>query len=167
MVGGAEFHDLMDARHYSELVNFFARFLNDRDAARDVVQESYARVFATVSPARPARNLRALLFRTGKNIVIDGARRDQAEKAMLDTLAMTMVSEAPCTEYLVQVRQQLQALLSRLGVMPRKRREVFVLVRIYGFSHQEAALHLGLSVAAIEKHVVRAVMDCLDLANAH
>ncbi|EJC62651.1 sigma-70 family RNA polymerase sigma factor [Alcaligenes ammonioxydans] len=156
----------MDARHYSELVNFFARFLNDREAAREVVQESYARVFAGVSPARPARNLRALLFRAGKNIVIDGARRRQAEQVMLDTLTMMTAREAPSTEYLVQVRQQLQALLSRLGVMPRKRREVFVLVRIYGFSHQEAASHLGLSLASIEKHVVRAVMDCLDLANA-
>lgn len=167
MVDGAGFHGLMDARHYSELINFFARFLNDREAARDVVQESYARVFASVSPARPARNLRALLFRAGKNIVIDRARRHLAEQAMLDTLAMMSAHEAPCTEHWVLVRQQLRALLARLGVMPRKRREVFVLVRIYGFSHQEAATHLGLSLAAIEKHVVRAVMDCLDLANPH
>jgi RNA polymerase sigma-70 factor (ECF subfamily) len=47
--------------------------------------------------------------------------------------------------------------------MPRKRREVFVLVRIYGFSHAEAAVHMNISEAAIEKHVVRAVCDCMGL----
>lgn len=49
--------------------------------------------------------------------------------------------------------------------MPRKRREVFVLVRIYGFSHAEAAAHMNISEASIEKHVVRAVCDCMGLTS--
>lgn len=63
----------MVAHYYAELVSFFARSLNSRDAAADVVQESYARVFAMQSQDLAIRDLRALLFRTGKNIVIDDA----------------------------------------------------------------------------------------------
>ncbi|MEG1455609.1 MAG: sigma-70 region 4 domain-containing protein [Comamonas sp.] len=47
--------------------------------------------------------------------------------------------------------------------MPRKRREAFILVRIYGCSYAEAAAHMGVSVDAIDRHVVRAVMDCMRL----
>nr|WP_301184116.1 sigma-70 family RNA polymerase sigma factor [Comamonas thiooxydans] len=151
------------AHYYAELVSFFARSLNSRDAAADVVQESYARVFAMQSRELAVRDLRALLFRTGKNIVIDDARRRAAEARMLETLAVVGADEVPSAERQVQGRQQLVLLSRRLQAMPRKRREVFVLVRIYGFSHAEAAAHMNISEAAIEKHVVRAVCDCMGL----
>lgn len=154
----------MAANYYAELVRFFARSLQDREAAADVVQESYARVFALQARDVAVRDLRALLFRTGKNIVIDDARRRLAEAHMLQTLALVSAQEAPSTERQVAGREQLVLLSRCLHAMPRKRREVFVLVRIYGFSHAEAAAHMGISEAAIEKHVVRAVCDCMGLA---
>ncbi|WKL16238.1 sigma-70 family RNA polymerase sigma factor [Comamonas testosteroni] len=155
----------MVAHYYAELVSFFARSLNSRDAAADVVQESYARVFAMQSRELAVRDLRALLFRTGKNIVIDDARRRTAEARMLQTLAVVAADEAPSPERQAQGRQQLVLLSRRLQAMPRKRREVFVLVRIYGLSHAEAAAHMNISEAAIEKHVVRAVCDCMGLTS--
>jgi RNA polymerase sigma factor (sigma-70 family) len=154
------------ARYYSELVSFFARALGDRDAAADVVQESYARVFAMSATSAAVRDLRALLFHTGKNIVVDGARRRKAETHMLETLALICADEAPCVERQVCARQQLESLSQRLKVMPRKRREAFILVRIYGYSHAEAAAHMQSTVTAIEKHIVRAVCDCMGLAAA-
>lgn len=154
------------ARYYAELVNFFARSLNDREAATDVVQESYARVFALQAREVAVRDLRALLFRTGKNIVIDDARRRTVEAHVLETLALVSAHEAPSTERAVASRQQLELLVRRLTAMPRKRRDVFVLVRIYGFTHAEAAQHMGISEQAVEKHVVRAVCDCMGLMAA-
>lgn len=155
----------MLTHHYTELVNFFSRSLNDREAARDVVQESYARVMA-MDYGVALMDLRALLYRTGKNIVIDDARRRKAETSMLQTFALLHADEQPCAERHVSARQQLERLAARLDVMPRKRREAFILVRIYGFRHDEAAAHLGASIAAIEKHVVRAVLDLMHLAPA-
>ena len=154
----------MAARYYSELVRFFSRSLNDREAAADVVQESYARVLAMRANTTAIQNLRALLFHTGKNIVVDGARRRAAETRMLETLALVCADEAPSTERVVHARQQLDRLAARLTAMPRLRREAFVLVRIYGFSHAEAAAHQQSTVAAIEKHIVRAVFDCMSLS---
>ena len=109
------------------------------------------------------RDLRALLFRTGKNIVIDDARRRQVDAQLLQTLALVAADDAPSTERVIASRQQLELLVRRLTAMPRKRREVFVLVRIYGFSHAEAAAHMDISIASVEKHVVRAVCGCMGL----
>lgn len=147
--------------HYAELVSFFARSLNDRDAAADVVQESYARILAMSTSSVAVRDLRALLFRTGKNIVIDDARRRQAETRMQETLTLICADEEPSAERTVSARQQLERLAQRLSVMPRKRREAFILVRIYGLSHAEAAAHMQISEVAIEKHIVRAVLHCV------
>ena len=151
----------MQVHFYAELVNFFARSLNDRDAARDVVQESYARVLRLQARSAVVNDLRALLFRTGKNIVIDEARRRKAEAAVLETLSLVHQDDAPSAQQAVEARQQLDRLLARLNVMPRKRREAFILVRIYGFTHAEAAVHLETTPVSIEKHIVRAICTLL------
>jgi len=146
----------MATNFYAELVNFFSRTLRDRDAASDVVQESYARVLAMDSQAA-ILDMRALLYRTGKNIVIDAARSRQAELRMIETLRLICPDASPCTERTVSARQGLRQLATRLGALPCKRREAFILVRIYGFTHAEAAIHLETTPASIEKHLVRAV----------
>jgi RNA polymerase sigma-70 factor (ECF subfamily) len=61
-------------------------------------------------------------------------------------------------------RQQLDGLVRRLAVMPPKRRDVFILVRVHGFSYKEAGAHMGLNETAIERHVMRAILDCASLA---
>lgn len=153
----------MAAHFYTELLNFFSRTLRDRDAATDVVQESYARVLAMESQAT-ILDVRALLYRTGKNIVIDAARSRQAELRMIETLSLISPDESPCLERTVGARQSLRRLAARLGALPRKRREAFILVRIYGFTHAEAAAHLETTPVSIEKHIVRAVCDLMAAA---
>ncbi|SHH81601.1 Sigma-70, region 4 [Pollutimonas bauzanensis] len=86
---------------------------------------------------------------------------------MLQTLDMVTPDEAPSVEREVGARQQLDCLMARLAAMPRKRREAFILVRIYGCSHAEAAEHLNSTKMAIEKHIVRGVIDCMNLASDH
>ncbi|WP_382322888.1 sigma-70 family RNA polymerase sigma factor [Hydrogenophaga sp. UC242_53] len=154
------------AHYYAELLNYFSRALQNREAAADVVQESYARVLGMDGQAL-VRDMRALLYRTGKNIVIDDARRRRVEAGMLETLGLIHRDEAPSADRIASARQQLSRLAVRLATLPRRRREAFILVRVYGHTHAEAAEHQGVSVEAIEKHVVRAVCDLMDLATAH
>jgi len=151
-------------RYYKELSRFFSRSLKDRDAAADVVQECYVRVLSMDTGTMAIENPRALLYRIGKNIVIDRSRRQAAEDRFLNSLGVITSVDTPSAEQHVMWRQRLAGLLARLHRMPPKRRDVFILVRIYGYSHAEAAAHLECSVAAIEKHIVRAVIDCSDLA---
>lgn len=153
----------MILHHYNELVGFFTRSVADRHAATDIVQECYARLLA-MEARTPLNDPRALLYRIGKNIVTDGARRRLAETRMLETLALVVPDEVPSVERAACARQQLERLLSRLQAMPRKRREAFVLVRLYGLTHAEAATQMACTEAAIEKHIVRGVIDCIDLA---
>lgn len=155
-----------EIQHYAELLGYFARALRSRDAAADVVQESYARVLGMGAQAL-LLDMRALLYRIGKNIVIDEARRRRVEEGVLQTLGLLQAQESPPPEHTAAARQQLEWLAARLFVLPRRRREAFILVRVYGMSHAEAAAHQGVTVAAIEKHVVRAVCDLADLHARH
>lgn len=154
----------MAVLYYRELLNYFTRSVHDRDTAADVVQEAYARVLALQRSGTAVLQPRALLYHTGRNIVARLAVRRQAEQRMLDTLALVSADSAPSVERVVMAREQLRVLIDRLGVMPRKRRDVFILVRIHGYSYDDAAVHMGVSHAAIEKHVMRAIFDCAGLS---
>lgn len=151
----------MAAHYYSELIGFFSKSLGDREAAADVVQEAYTRLLAMQAGGAVAFDPRALLYRAGKNLVVNGARRRDAEQRMLQTLALVSPGSAPSVEQQVDARRQLDRLMARLCAMPRKRREAFILVRIYGYSYAEAAEHMGLTPSAVDRHVVRGVFDCM------
>lgn len=150
----------MPERYYRELLRYFTRSAGNSDTAADVVQEAYTRVYALQRTGGTAFNPRALLYHVGRNIVATRTTRRAAEQRMLDTLRLIAPDEAPSVERHAIARQQLAALLRHLTAMPKKRREAFILVRIHGYSYREAGEHMGVSVEAIERHVMRGVFDC-------
>ncbi|WPG41144.1 sigma-70 family RNA polymerase sigma factor [Variovorax sp. EBFNA2] len=154
----------MPERFYRELLRYFTRQTRDGDAAADVVQEAYLRVYALEHAGGAVLEPRALLYHTGRNIVATATTRRAAEQRMLDTLALISSDSAPTLERQVIARQQLDRLIERLAVMPRKRREAFILVRIHGYSYKEAAEHMGLSESALERNVMRGIFDCAGYA---
>ncbi len=157
----------MPERFYRELLRYFTRHTRDGDAAADVVQEAYLRVYALQHAGGAVLAPRALLYHTGRNIVATDATRRAAEQRMLDTLALVSSGDsAPTVERQAIARQQLDRLVERLAAMPRKRREAFILVRIHGYTYKEAAEHMGLSEAALERNVMRGIFDCAGLAPA-
>ncbi|RYY62770.1 MAG: RNA polymerase subunit sigma-24, partial [Comamonadaceae bacterium] len=121
-------------RYYRELLNYFTRSVNDRHAAADVVQEAYVRVLSLESRGVVVLQPRALLYHTGRNIVARGAVRQATERRVLETLALVSAESAPSVEREAIARQQLRILVERLETMPPKRRDVFILVRIHGYS---------------------------------
>lgn len=154
----------MPERYYRELLRYFTRSAGDGDVAADVVQEAYTRIYTLERTGGTLLNPRALLYHVGRNIVATASTRKAAERRMLDTLVLVSADTAPSVERHAIARQQLELLLRRLSVMPRKRREAFILVRIHGYAYREAGEHMSLSVEAIERHVMRAILDCAGLA---
>lgn len=152
--------ELMQA--YGELRRFLLRRLGNAQDAADVAQSSFERVYA-YALASPVASPRALLFRTARSVCIDQGRRRRLEARLFQPLEDAEAAPAPSVERVVAGNQIVMRLIARLARLPRKRREAFILVRVYGYTHAEAAAKMGVSVAAIEKHVVRATLDCSDL----
>jgi RNA polymerase sigma-70 factor (ECF subfamily) len=62
-------------RYYQELLNFLSRQIRDRDAAADLVQETYVRVAAAQRDGGPIADARAFPYRTARNLLVDQHRR--------------------------------------------------------------------------------------------
>lgn len=147
-------------RYYRELIRYFTRQSGNPDTAADVVQEAYAQLLHLQLRGGVITEPRALLYRAGRNLLINHARRQANEERMLGTLALVGHDCAPAVDHQVEMRQHLHRLVALLERMPRKRREAFIAVRVYGMSYHETAAHMAISTKAVELHIARALLDC-------
>jgi len=151
-------------RYYRELLHFLQRQVSDRDAAADLAQESYARVLAAQHAGRDILDVRALLYRTARNLLVDRHRRTEVRRHdELDALADTEQPPAPRhlqPEEALASQQILRAYAGTIDRLPPRCREAFVLHVFDDLSHAQVAQQMGISVSMVEKHIVRGMLAC-------
>ena len=151
-------------RYHRELLNFLSRQVNDRDTAADLAQESFVRVLAAQQAGQAVLDMRALLYRTARNLVIDQHRRNEVRKHDdLDALPEDQHPSAPQhlqPEEALASSQVIRAYVATIEALPARCREAYVLHVFDELSHAQIAQHMGISVSMVEKHVVRAMVAC-------
>jgi len=161
-------------RYYRELLNFLARAVNNRDAAADLAQESYARVLALQQSGETIAEPRALLYRTARNLIIDQHRRvsvrgvavdtDGDDADALDTLAAPAALEP---ETAAMSAQAVAAMLAVIGALPLRCREAFILHKFDGLPQAAVAQQMGISVTMVERHIKHALEACRRCQQQH
>jgi RNA polymerase sigma factor (sigma-70 family) len=151
-------------RYHRELLNFLTRQVRDRDTAADLLQESYVRVLSAQSAGQAVLDMRALLYRTARNLLIDLHRRTAVRRHDdLDALPKDLHPVAP--QYLqpeeaLAAQQGVRAYMATIEALPARCREACVLYVFDERSHAQIAQHMGISVSMVEKHVVRGMVAC-------
>jgi RNA polymerase sigma factor (sigma-70 family) len=151
-------------RYHRELLNFLHRQVNDRDTAADLAQESYVRVLAAQSAGQAVLNMRALLYRTARNLVIDQYRRAEVRKHD-DLYSLPEDQHPPAPQHLqpeqaLEALQVIRAYVAAIEGLPPRCREAFVLHVFDDLSHAQIAAHMGISASMVEKHIVRGMVAC-------
>lgn len=140
-----EFHALY-ARTAAPLRAYVVRTMGHASHADDIVQEAYLRLLRKPVPTRDADELRAYLFRTASNLVIDHWRAHKHESP-----------ETPPERGAAGPDQALRVDVGRLfaRLKPRERQMMW-LAHVEGADHREIAALLGLRAASIRVLLSRA-----------
>jgi RNA polymerase sigma-70 factor (ECF subfamily) len=121
-------------------------------------------VLAAQSAGQPVLDMRALLYRTARNLVIDQHRRAvHRQHENIDALDEPDHPLAPRhlqPEEVLAYEQQARALVHTIETLPPRCREAFVLNRFDGLSHQEVAERMGISKNMVAQHVARGILSC-------
>ncbi|MCD5970214.1 sigma-70 family RNA polymerase sigma factor [Pseudomonas sp. CDFA 611] len=146
--------------YYRELVSFLNARLGNRQAAEDIVHDTYLRILERSSNT-PIEQPRAFLYRTALNLVIDGHRRNVLRHTeSLDVLENEECYFSPSPQVSIDTRQRLDMVQRALAELPELCRESFLLRKLEGLSHPEIAERLGISNSLVEKHIVNAMKHC-------
>lgn len=141
------------ASHRDALFRFIQRRVRNAALSEDIVQDTFVRFLGR--QGSPAADVGALMRRIALNLVRDhfraGARRE-FEPVDAEHPAQTGTPE----EHLM-FRERAERFGRILDAMPALQREVFVHRRLHGLSSKETARRLGLTPAAVDAHVARAL----------
>jgi RNA polymerase sigma factor (sigma-70 family) len=140
------------------LARYFARRLRDGSAVEDLVQEVFVRVVSRDSTS-PIAHLGKYLHQTAASVLADYARRRSARRSdahvAFDPDLHGETDFDP--ERIIRGKEDLATATAALLSLPETTRTIFVLRRLDGVPARDVAEQLGVSVSAVEKHMVRAV----------
>lgn len=143
--------------YYLELLYFIKKRCSNADYAEDLVQETFAKVIS-IEKEKNINNKRAFLYKVAKNIIIDKARENKNIKEIYYEKDEFIVENSQ-PENIVIEQDRKKILMFELSKLPPMRKEAFVLHILEGYSRQEVAKIMGISLSAVEKHISRASID--------
>ncbi len=148
-------------RHVSELRAFLWRRVGCREIAAELTQETFIRIMSY--PDETIQNARALLYHIASNLVIDHHRAylKHPDKVCIDDLAYDEKLATDLTDpaRVISARQVLEKLCSVIEELPPRCHRAFVLHKFDGYSHVEIAQKLGITRNAVEKLLIRALVQ--------
>lgn len=140
------------------LKRFFEKRVLEHADVDDLVQEVFVRL-SRRSALDAIENVQGYLFETAANVLRDRIRRRAVRHAgdhvEYDEAVHTVEEFSP--ERVLLGKQMLADVVSAIQELPERTRTVFVLQRFEELSYGEIAKRLGISVSAVEKHMMKAI----------
>jgi RNA polymerase sigma-70 factor (ECF subfamily) len=151
---GQAFGTLVE-RHTERFYRLAYRYLQNREAAEDVVQDAFLRLWEHPGLWQPERNTKftTWFYRIVVNLCLD-ARKKKKPVALENETAILDESE-PVEEVMIQAEQQ-EVLEREIAALPERQRMALSLCFDQGLSNQEAADIMGLNLKALQSLIMRA-----------
>lgn len=172
--GDASAFDEVVARYKNRIFNFVYRMCRRREAAEDITQEVFVRVFVQARAIRRDSSFASWLYRVAGNLCIDEHRKTQTRKAVvsrsldqpLETESGSLEMEVPDVSAEPE-RELLRGELGRkvqdaIDSLPDKLRIALLLNDQEGLSYEEIARVLNVPVGTVKSRLFNARMALKD-----
>lgn len=150
--------------HHGWLVGWLYRRINDRCDAADLSQDTFVKLL-TSPPPTELREPRAYLATIARRLLLNLYRRRSLEHAYLQALASLPEEQAPSAEHHAALLEALNAVDRVLARLPAKARRAFLMSQLEGYSQEQIATELGVTVRSVQRWLVRAFEECIVLAS--
>lgn len=140
------------------LARYFQARVRETSDVEDLVQDVFARIAGRTS-TQPIEHLESYVFQTAASVLTDRSRRRRVRQAEshvpFDPDRHGGQSLDPYRA--LSGKEDLHRATAALLELPPRTRAIFVLSRLEGMTYREIASHVGISVSAVEKHMMRAI----------
>lgn len=144
------------AEHWESLWRFARSLTQSSDAAEDLVQGVFSRIWVLRASWTPQGSIQSYLFRAVRNAFLDWRKHRRVIQAYTDTEMRESAEEA--TAELQAERNDQQARLDvALAELPDGRREGVLLRYEHGLSYADIGAVLGVTAGAAEKQIARTI----------
>ena len=149
--------------HHGWLHRWLDRKLGNTSDAADLAHDTFVRLLTRQSTGFGAEP-RALLTHIAKGLVIDRWRRQDVERAYLQTIAHLPEPEVPSPETRWLILEALYRIDAMLSEMPGKTRTAFLMSQLDGMTYAQIAAALSVSLVTVKRYMRDAFLACLSVA---
>lgn len=147
------YEQLMDS-FYHKLCAYALTLTNDFTRAEDIVQNVFVKVWVLRKNLNINLDLKPYLYRSVYNEFIDEYRKNRKiiylEKKHIEAVDLVVENEK------LNIDEMMKIVNKEIDNLPPKCKNIFVLNKKEGLSHDEISEHLNISVKTIEGHMTRA-----------
>lgn len=150
-------------QRYKERIYRLAwRYVGNEDAALDVTQETFTKLYFNIDKFDPSYKFSTWLFQIAVNLCRDHLRKNKhhAKNVSFDVLTESGLGDGQQSgeniEASFQTRQQLSFLHKEISLLPDKLKDAFVLFVLEERTQNECAEILNVSAKTVETRVYRA-----------
>ncbi len=146
---------LLFDKHHSQLYNYSYRVLKSKDAAEEMVQETFIKLWNNFEKVNHSeRSIASFLIKTLKNTIIDDYRKKKTRKTHTNLYTLnTTIEEEIDNEW--EIYQQIETVYNSL--QPNTT-EIFQLSRDLGLTYKEIAAKKNISIKTVESHISKALV---------
>ncbi|WP_460122292.1 sigma-70 family RNA polymerase sigma factor [Pseudomonas sp. S2_C03] len=152
------------SEHHGWLQGWLHRKLGNRCDAADLAHDTFLRLLTRQVTKPLGSEPRALLTHIAKGLVIDRWRRQDLERAYLETIAQLPAAEVPSPETRLLILETLTRIEALLRELPAVTRDTFLLSQIEGLTYVQIAERLDVSLITVKRHMRAAFVACLSVA---
>ena len=145
---------------YPTLSAFCTKYVKDKDAARDIIQDIFLTVWENRSKIDFSTPLHSYLLKLAHNRCINYLEHLKVKNKHLSYTAMSLMEMETGYDDLFDrlaadaIQEQIEKTVDQL---PEQCRDIFRKSRYEGMTHREIASDLGISVRTVETQVYRAL----------
>lgn len=140
-------------RYFSSLVAFARRFTRDQDAARDVVQDVFFRLWKNRESLKITSSVKSYLFRSVRNQSLN-LLRDHPDWEPLRPEDEGIAGDEDMTYVLADENQsRQQAVKEAVAKLPGRAKTIFELSRFEGLTYKEIAEFMDISEKTVENQM--------------
>ena len=142
-------------RHTDRFYRLAYRYLQSKEAAEDVVQDAFLKLWENPALWQPQRNSKftTWFYRVVVNLCLDLRKRKRP--AVLEDETSIIDERPPADEMMIRAQEQ-DALEKEIGSLPERQRSALNLCFDLGLTNQEAAEIMGLRLKALQSLIMRA-----------
>ena len=146
----AEYNKSVD-EYADRLYRFIVKNIQDTEEARDIVQESYARLWSRIEEVS-ALKVKSYLFSTAYHVMIDIIRKEKRKIEYRQTMQQDSIHHHD------NYSDVLEILHEAINKLPEIQRSVILLRDYEGYSYDEIAEITGLSESQVKVYIFRGRM---------
>lgn len=145
--------------HHGWLKGWLLKKLGCSQQAADLAHDTFLRILGRQRVEY--REPKAFLTTIARGLLVDHWRRQDIERAWLETLAVLPEPLAPSPEQTALLLEALYCVDRLLDQLRPKVREAFLLSQLDGLTYREIGERLGVGERMVKKYIAQAMLHCL------